>query len=338
MPQIRPFSSRDTHAVVDLLSRALPAERIDEAKFVRHVLLDPNVLPSGFLVAEEGGKVVGMILAIARQFPSGKTIPDKQTGYLTLLAVTPEARGSGIGTKLLEEAEVFLITQGRRELIASTYSPGYFTPGVDVSAYEEGLRFLKKRGFEEKYRPLSMDVELDSLTKPGWVEDSRAKAEAAGVHFEPWRAELTLPVLRFAEAEFSADWSRYATEAVQGILRGDPPERLWIAWTFDTPKPSSKKGGLEAWLEEAEAVDTGDPAVIGFSHFDGERFGPIGIAKSERGRGLGHVLMFETLAAQSAAGHRRSYFMWSDDRTAERLYHAAGFREARRFAVLRKEL
>lgn len=338
MPQIRPFSSRDTLPVVDLLSKVLPAEKIDEAKFVRHVLLDPNVLPSGFLVAEEAGKAVGVILAIARQFPVGKVVPDKQTGYLTLLAVAPEARGQGIGTKLLEEAEVFLITQGRRELIASAYSPGYFTPGVDVAAYEEGLRFLKKRGFEEKYRPLSMEVDLGALIKPSWVTESRAEAEAAGVTLEPWRAELTLPLLRFSEAEFSADWSRYATEAVQGILRGDPAERLWIAWTSDTPKPSPKKGGLEAWLEEAEAVGTGDPAVIGFSHYDGERFGPIGIAKSERGRGLGHVLMFETLAAQKAAGHARSYFMWSDDRTAERLYNAAGFREARRFAVLRKEL
>jgi predicted GNAT family acetyltransferase len=37
-------------------------------------------------------------------------------------------------------------------------------------------------------------------------------------------------------------------------------------------------------------------------------------------------------------GLHTAFFMWSDDQTAERLYHAAGFVETRRFALLRKEL
>jgi hypothetical protein len=48
--------------------------------------------------------------------------------------------------------------------------------------------------------------------------------------------------------------------------------------------------------------------------------------------------MFETLRAQRMSGFRTSWFLWSDDRTAARLYSAAGFREVRRFALLRKEL
>jgi len=50
------------------------------------------------------------------------------------------------------------------------------------------------------------------------------------------------------------------------------------------------------------------------------------------------VLMFRALAAMREAGFRIAWFLWSDDRTAERLYRHAGFREVRRFAVLRKEL
>jgi hypothetical protein len=48
--------------------------------------------------------------------------------------------------------------------------------------------------------------------------------------------------------------------------------------------------------------------------------------------------MYETLRAQRLAGFRTAWFLWSDDKTAERLYSAAGFREARRFALLNKEL
>ena len=42
--------------------------------------------------------------------------------------------------------------------------------------------------------------------------------------------------------------------------------------------------------------------VLGFSHFDNERFGPIGVAADQRGRGIGQVLMYQTLRAQRLAG------------------------------------
>jgi hypothetical protein len=48
--------------------------------------------------------------------------------------------------------------------------------------------------------------------------------------------------------------------------------------------------------------------------------------------------MYETLNAQRLAGFRTAWFLWSDDKTASRLYSAAGFKEVRRFALLKKEL
>jgi len=50
------------------------------------------------------------------------------------------------------------------------------------------------------------------------------------------------------------------------------------------------------------------------------------------------VLLYQTLMAQRDAGFRVAWFLWSDDKTAARLYNGAGFREVRRFALLRKEL
>jgi mycothiol synthase len=78
--------------------------------------------------------------------------------------------------------------------------------------------------------------------------------------------------------------------------------------------------------------------VVGFSHYKGERFGPIGVDPEERGKGIGQRLMFATLNAQRDAGHRTSWFLWSDERTANRLYNGAGFKLARTFALLRKQL
>ena len=133
-----------------------------------------------------------------------------------------------------------------------------------------------------------------------------------GVRVETYRPELTLPLLDFTRREFPGDWVRVVRETMGRILSGKPAARLIVA----------HQGG----------------EVLGFSHHEAERFGPIGVAASQRGRGLGLVLMFRTLSAIREAGYRVAWFLWSDERTARRLYDHAGFREVRRFALLRKEL
>jgi mycothiol synthase len=331
---IRTYRSADLAALVGLLQATLTAEKIDEARFTRQVLLDPNFKPEGALIAEEAGKIAGFALAIARQVPIEGAMPDRERGYVTLFAVDPGHQRKGIGAVLLDQAEIFLITERRKEVWISTYSPAYFTPGVDVETYSSGVEFFKKFGYEEVYRPLSMETST-AVEPPAWVVEKEAQALRDGVIFAEWKPELTLHLLRFAKEEFGPDWARYVREAAGAILGGAPNERLWIAYQADAKSQVEE----DDWFgsKPAKPVATG-PKILGLSHFEGERFGPIGVAASERGRGIGQVLMFKTLASQRKAGHERSYFMWSDDKTARRLYDSAGFKEVRRFAVLKKEI
>jgi GNAT superfamily N-acetyltransferase len=305
---IRPFQSSDLAGVLRVLAGAMPADPISEARFTRQVLLDANVRPDGMPVATRGGDVIGVCLAIVRQTPLENAPSDADRGYITLIAVGPAMQRQGVGTALLRHAENFLKAQGRPVVMASSYAPGYFIPGVDVNAYAGGLAFLKKHGYAEVYRPLAMQTSLWDLSEPPWV---REKASAFQLkRFEP---ALALPLLDFVRREFPGDWVRVVRETAGKILGGDSPNRL-IA-----------------------ALDGGD-RIVGFAHHEHERFGPIGVAASERGRGIGQVLMFATLHAQRDAGFRVAWFLWSDDKTAERIYHVAGFRETRRFALMKKEL
>ncbi len=301
----------------ELLGPVFLAEAVTEAKFARQVLLDPNYRTEGSIVAlDSGGEPVGFCLAIARQVALENAPSDADRGYITLFAVRPSNRQQGTGSKLLEGAEDYLRGSGRTISMISPYAPGYFFPGVDVSQHAVGLDFLLRRGYEVTVRPLSMQTSLWALRVPEWVIEREKEHASAGIRYETFSPEITLPLLRFAQTEFSGDWVRVVRETGTRILHGDRADRLIAA---------VEGGGSET-------------RVIGFSHWEGERFGPIGVAEGQRGKGIGQVLMYRTLRAQHSAGLRAAWFLWTDDRTAERIYNEAGFREIRRFAILRKKL
>ena len=306
------LSSAEIKPVIELLRSVAPFEGIGEARFTRQVLLDPNFRREGAIVGRDGDRVVGFMLSIARQVPLENAPSDAQRGYITLFGVLPDYQRRGIGTQMLAAAEGYLKSQNRKLVMISSYAPGYFIPGIDVNAYPAALSFLKKHGYSEVYRPLAMETSLWSLATPAFVHEKRRALEADDVTVEPYRAGATLPLLDFTAREFPGDWVRVVRKTMSRITLGDPPSRLIVA----------HRNG----------------EVFAFSHHDAERFGPIGVAASQRGKGIGHVLMFETLEAQKRAGFRAAWFLWSDDKTAQRIYNVAGFKEVRHFALMRKEL
>lgn len=303
----------DPAVIAELMRQALPRDALDEAGVVRRILLDPNFRAHGSLGATEGDQLVGYCLVLTRQVPLENAPSDAEQAYLTLLCVHPDVRRRGIGASLLDAAEAFARAQGCRRMAVSPYAPNYLTPGVDEVACADGLAFLQRHGYETNARPLSMEVDLSEFHSPAHVEGSRRRLTQEGIRFQHFCGKLARPLIEFAEREFRGDWVRVVRDAAHAIVRGDLASRL------------------------ISALDS-DDRILGFSHFDGARFGPIGVAVAERGRGIGGVLTTETLLAQRAQGASRAFFLWTDDRTAERLYAPLGFREARRFQVLSKSL
>jgi len=309
---IEAFRGELLDGVVGVLRDALPCDPISRSTFVRKVLLDPNFDPEGAPVAVEGSAVVGLAVAIVRRHPLEDAPPDTGSGYITLLAVAPGARRHGVGTALLTAAEGYLRERGCERTLISPYAPGYFTPGVDMKACEDGLRFLLARGYTTTSEPIAMECDLAAVRVPEWVIERERELSASGIRIEPYAAERLPALWAFARTHFPGDWQRFARAAADRIEQGEPATRLWIASEGD--------------------------AVVGYSHHEVERFGPIGVAPDRRSRGIGQVLMYRTLEAMRLQGLHCAWFLWSDERTAERLYRGAGFRTTRRFAVLRKEL
>jgi GNAT superfamily N-acetyltransferase len=315
VPAIAPYHADDLAAVVALLQATLPAEPITERSFARKVLLDPNFDPAGALVARlPPGEIIGFLLALARQRTLEEAPSDGERGWLTLFAVAPSARRQGVGTALLTAAEEWLRAQNRATVWVSPYAPNYWTPGVDEAAYPEALAFLQRRGYETSSRPLSMEVSLaEGWRAPEWVSEHQRRLEAAGTLFVSFEARHILPLTAFLRREFPGDWQRHLRETMLDLVTGRrPADELLLA------------------VQEEQ--------VKGFAQSEGGRFGPFGVEAAARGQGIGAVLLFRHLDGMRSRGHRNAWFLWTDDTTADRVYRAAGFRETRRYSVLRKSL
>lgn len=308
---IMPLQPEDVPAIIAMTAAAMPMEGVSEAKFCRHILLDPNFRDGGALIAKVGNCVAGFIYAAYRAQPLNEA--DSRRAYITTIAVKPRFRRQSVGGKLLAAAEQFVREAGRSEIMIAPYAPAYFIPGVDLAAYPNAVAMFQRAGYTEVNRPIAMQTNLWPITEPQFVIDARNRLSHEGVHIEAFKPALTQPILQFARNEFGPDWEAVYRDAMQQICRGDcSPTRIAVAHQ--------------------------NCNVLGISHHDGERFGPIGVAAAARGRCIGQVLMYETLSAQRLSGLRTAWFLWSDDRTADKLYRGAGFEEFRRYVILSKSL
>ncbi len=311
--KIRSFQIEDLEPVVALQNLCMPEDSVTSAVFQRKVLLDANMDLRGCLVAEAQGKPVGFILGLRRKFRIEDSPDDSDRGWITLFFVHPDWQRKGVGTALLNQCEEFLRSEGRKTVWISSYAPNYFIPGVDVKAHEEAHRFLMNHGYTELLRPLAMDASLIQLKAPEWVLQKKKEREADGYRFEFFSPKHTFALMDHMKACFPGDWQRFAREKMVAITLGQAmPDEL--------------------------AVAVKDGKVDGFAMFHGERFGPFGVDEKVRGGGLGAVLLLMICERMRAKGMHGAWFLWTDDKVGQLYSAVCGFRETRRFALLRKTL
>ncbi|MCC7493960.1 MAG: GNAT family N-acetyltransferase [Fimbriimonadaceae bacterium] len=309
---IRPFRGDDEPALLAAWADALPYDSVDPTVFRRQVLCDPNFQREGLLVAEQQGQVLGFVLALVRRVPLEQTGLQPQQGWITAFGVVPEARGNGIGSALLEAALSWLAAQERSVVDLASYIPNYFVPGIDEQHYATGLAFLLRRGWQVTSRPLSMDANL-VLLDPAPFQARAARLAGEGIVVRHLRPTETPELLGFLEAVMPGDWWRGGRELLAAAARGGASYRQ-----------------ISVALAHGE--------LIGYCQFAGEHFGPFGVADGWQGRGIGTVLLAHCLETMRRAGHHHAWVLWTSDQTAARVYSKFGFRETRRFAVLRRRL
>ena len=308
---ITPYADAAREELLALWSVALPVDAITLDTLETRVLLDDNFDPQTFLLARSNGELVGFVLGIhAKRLSLGDADPNGDRCWITALGVRPNHDVREIGTALLTEAEKRFKALGKCECRVAGYPPGYFTPGIDTRAYRPYLDLFRASGYEVFHEALSMDSSIVLFTVPEKTVEMEHKLKEDGIEIRFYHRNDLVRFMEFLEKSMPSDWVRVERRNLRKIVEGGfHPEQVMV-------------------------VTKGDE-IIGYCQFEGSHFGPFGVSDAYQGRGIGTVLLARMLERMRQAGYHDAWVMWTDD-LAAKVYSKFGFRETRRFALLKK--
>jgi mycothiol synthase len=308
-----PYADAARDELLALWSSALPLDAITLDTLENRVLLDENFDPRTFLLAHTSGRLIGFVLGIhAKQMPLGDADPNGDRCWITALGVHPDHDINEIGNALLSEVEKQFRTLGKRECRVAGYPPGYFTPGIDILAYKPYLALFHANGYETFHEALSMDSPIALFTVPEKTVEIERHLKKEGIEIRFYRRNDLVRFMEFLETSMPSDWVRVERRNLRKIV----------------------EGGFHC--EQVVLVTKGDD-IVGYCQFEGSHFGPFGVSEAYQGQGIGTVLLARTLERMRQEGHHDAWVMWTDD-VAAKVYGKFGFKETRRFAMLKKSL
>lgn len=306
------LTAQNQSAVLRLIQQELKADDISGCDFYSKVLLDPNFRQDLAVTACIDGETAGFMYGVIRRGAIEDAESDTDKGWITLMAVDSRFHRRGIGSEMLSRLLEVFASNNIKSVWVSPYAPNYFAPGVDKKAYPAALQFLKKHGFTAVYEPLSMELPLDGFVLPEQAKENDKNLASNGTVIEEFDSRHIIPLMELLRDCFPGDWQRILRSSIQACMQNKNPDIHIL---------TAMKDGV----------------CLGFCQHNRERFGPFGVRSSERGNGIGASILFRCLERMKQSGLEKAWFMWTDDRAA-RLYSRAGFRETRRFTVMRRNL
>jgi len=313
MVKIRYFEGKDTNEIIDLWNKALPLDGITHNLFERKIILDGNREKEGFIIAEKDKEIVGFIFCIVYRRPIGTEPIDTTRGFITVMAIHPDYKGQGIGSKLLTEAIEFFKKRNRKLITIAPYPINYFVPGIDKERYPDGVKLFQKFGFEEYYEAISMDGIITKFEIPEKVLGKEKELKKQGVIIRQYQRSDLYDYLEFMDDKMPKPWLEDA-------------RRNLIALTY---------GNFE---EDSIFLALKDNQIIGYCQYEGEHFGPFGVIDEFQGQGVGSVLLAKTLYQMRLKGCHSAWVVWTGEQAAKGVYARLGMNITRRFAIMKKEL
>lgn len=269
---------------------------------------DPSFQKTDGFVAIKAERPVGFVFAkrFRGSFPDCERY--RSIGYITLLAVHPDAQRQGIGTVLLGAAEAkFQASGATRSVIGGSFhhvmpgipvtSPAFATasdPEALAATSAAALAFFEARGYamDKEVWDVRRDLsQLPALPEIGPLPE--------GMVLRPTAEGEEHAMLEFLIREFPGRWAR---DMAHHVVTGQPVSQIFGLFERGRPQgfalisPPGSYGALrwEGFNRRVAAL------------------GPIGVSERMRGRGLGLALLVRALEQLRSWGATDTVIDWTD--------------------------
>lgn len=299
-------------ALIDLWNQELIYDPMNKKRFLQVIVYDENFDKSLALLAMKNGQVIGFIYGVKRitSYYTRGLEPDR--AWINYIFVKEEYQRQGIGQSLYNRIENRLVSLATKEITLCAYSPNYLNPGIDIN-YEKGINFFNKNGYNLETNAVSMHRSLLEDVMPDKTKKQIVSLEKEGISFTNYKDEYFSKLMVFLEEEFGAGWKRNFILALQNHRAHDTV---------------------------IVCIDKNDD-IIGYCmrKIDGNdsRFGPIGVAASQRSKGLGGVLFDIMMLEMKKQGIASTYFLWTSG-AAIKFYQRHGMKIYRNYKLGKKSV
>ncbi len=272
--------------------------------------------PDGlYLLAEFEGAPAGFVAATIVAGSEGVC-----KGCLSLLMVHHRYQRKGVGSALHHTALDFYRDQNIDEIMLGAGSPGFWQ-GVPFNL-PDAAAFFQRQGWTMGGRSIDMVQHLHGYRMPGEI---RTRKGLENIALRPVTPSETPEMLDFVRREFPGWLGVYQGIAelgdLQDIVIGRENDGPIIASIIIYTSASHPSRTDVLWTE-----------VLGA---DAGAFGCVGVAESERGRGLGLLLVGVASEILSLRGVGNGFVHWTH---LESFYARAGYTTWREYSMCRRGL
>jgi predicted N-acetyltransferase YhbS len=292
---IRPYNpQQDLAALFELWPAALaPLWPITRPELLRAILTDHSNYRTGdHWVAEASGRIVGLV---ATQIDRRNSTPNPYGGIAVLL-VDPQRQRQGIGSALHEAALSYLKQMGIRQATLGGGGVARFWPGVPGNL-PDARAFFENQGWTFSETTYDLVRQLRDYQTPPAISQRMREEQ---IEIRAATANEVEEVLDFEQREFP-NWMR---EFQPKALAGDyadfliARDRRGIVGTLLLFTPQSHRLSANLIWKALLGDDLGG-------------LGAVGVAASERGRGIGLALVARASELLQARGVGHSHIDWT---------------------------
>lgn len=306
------FKDADFKALTELWNTFYPAQfAIDEDVFRLNTVESPVFDWGASSFEAENGKVTGFVVVKRSANPRMYGGPESDLVHLSAIAYDDV----GLGIELFAEAKHLLRNRGVSSIVFGQDSRHFF-PGCPVGLGNL-CSFLMVEGFTQSGEAWDLERDLGDYEFKG--------KSPQGAVFQRLESKHVKAFADFMEEEFPGRW-RYDT--LEKVRVEGPGTVIGLFW-------EGKIGGF-ALVQDFTQKEPVNGCVwrpsLG-ANWGG--LGPIGVAKSLRGKGLGDALLGNSLRIQREAGVRRCIIDWTN---LVEFYGKHGFEVTRHYKCLNLKL